>query len=115
MNNPGLKVELQGHTDSKGSDAYNLNLSQKRAEEVVKYLLAKGVSPEQLKAKGYGETQPIAKNENADGSDNPEGRKLNRRTVLKVSSLDGETNFVNPIAVPDNLKNTKKGGTGKKK
>lgn len=115
MNNPGLKVELQGHTDSKGSDAYNLNLSQKRAEEVVKYLLAKGVSPEQLKAKGYGETQPIAKNENADGSDNPEGRKLNRRTVLKVISLDGETNFVNPIAVPDNLKNTKKGGTGKKK
>ncbi len=117
MNNPGLKVELQGHTDSKGADAYNMNLSQKRAEAVVKYLLAKGINAGQIKAKGYGETQPIAKNENADGSDNPDGRKLNRRTVLKVISLDGETNFVNPIAVPDHLKNgTKKPTTkGKKK
>jgi outer membrane protein OmpA-like peptidoglycan-associated protein len=116
LNNPGLKVELQGHTDSKGQDAYNMNLSQKRAEAVVKYLLAKGVNPDQMKAKGYGETQPIAKNENADGSDNPDGRKLNRRTVLKVISLDGETNFVNPIVVPDNLKNGgKKPATGKGK
>jgi len=119
LNNPGLKVELQGHTDSKGSDAYNLNLSQKRAEAVVKYLMEHGVPASQVSAKGYGESQPIAKNENSDGSDNPDGRKLNRRTVLRILSFDGETNFVNPIVVPENLQNKGKTKTapvkGKKK
>tara|TARA_R110000737_G_scaffold202403_1_gene221607 strand:- start:19817 stop:21892 length:2076 start_codon:yes stop_codon:yes gene_type:complete len=78
------KIEIMAHTDSKGTDAYNMTLSQKRAESVVQYLIKKGIDKTRLSAKGYGETQPIAPNENLDGSDNPEGREKNRRTAFKV-------------------------------
>ncbi len=82
--NPALIVELSSHTDNKGADDYNMKLSQKRAESIVTYLTNKGINSKRLKAKGYGETVPIAPNQNADGSDNPEGRKLNRRTEIKI-------------------------------
>lgn len=75
---PRLRVELQGHTDSSGSDDYNLKLSQRRALAVRDYLIAQGVPSGQLEARGYGETQPIASNATA------EGRALNRRVVMKV-------------------------------
>ena len=89
--NPELIVEIQSHTDNRGSDQYNEKLSQKRAESVVNYLISKGIKPEQLRAKGYGESTPVAPNENADGSDNPEGRSQNRRTDFKiVGVIDGE-------------------------
>jgi OOP family OmpA-OmpF porin len=80
---PGLTVELQGHTDSTGSDSYNLNLSQRRAESVRAYLIEQGVSASQLTAKGYGETQPVADNTTA------AGRAQNRRVVMKVLSNPG--------------------------
>ncbi|HBS88246.1 MAG: hypothetical protein A2W91_04430 [Bacteroidetes bacterium GWF2_38_335] len=82
--NPSLIVEISSHTDGKGDDSYNLKLSQGRAESVVKYLVEKGVPVERLLPKGYGESKPIAANEKPDGSDNPEGRQLNRRTEFKV-------------------------------
>jgi OmpA-OmpF porin, OOP family len=82
--NPELIIEIQSHTDNKGSDQYNEKLSQKRAESVVKYLISKGIKPEKLKAKGYGESKPIASNENTDGTDNPDGRAQNRRTDFKI-------------------------------
>ena len=82
--NPEIIVEIQSHTDNKGSEQYNVKLSQSRAESVVSYLISKGIKKERLKAKGYGESKPIAKNENADGSDNPEGRAQNRRTDFKI-------------------------------
>jgi OOP family OmpA-OmpF porin len=82
--NPEIIVELGSHTDSKGSHAYNEHLSQQRAESVVSYLRSKGVKSQRLSAKGYGENQPVAPNENADGSDNPEGRAKNRRTTFRV-------------------------------
>ncbi len=89
--NPELIIEIQAHTDSKGSESYNLKLSQKRAESIVDYLISKGITPNRLKAKGYGESQPLAPNENPDGSDNPEGRARNRRTDFKIIGvLDGE-------------------------
>jgi OmpA-OmpF porin, OOP family len=81
---PRLKVEVQGHTDSVGADAYNLDLSQRRAAEVRNYLLSQGVSSEQLTAKGYGETQPTAENTT------PAGRKQNRRVVLAVVDNPGD-------------------------
>lgn len=83
-NNPELIIEIQSHTDNKGSDQYNEKLSQKRAESVVSYLISKGIRAERLKAKGYGESKPVAPNENPDGSDNPEGRAQNRRTDFKI-------------------------------
>lgn len=82
----GIKIEISGHTDSRGNDAYNMDLSQRRAESVMDYLIENGISEKYLVAKGYGETDPRAPNENEDGSDNAEGRKLNRRTEIKVLS-----------------------------
>lgn len=82
--NSRLIVEISSHTDSKGDDAYNENLSQRRAQSVVDYLISSGVEKQRLVAKGYGESKPIAPNENPDGSDNPDGRQQNRRTEFKV-------------------------------
>jgi outer membrane protein OmpA-like peptidoglycan-associated protein len=81
---PRLKIELQGHTDSTGSPPYNLKLSQRRADSVRNYLLQQGVTGEQLVAKGYGQTQPIASNKTADG------RSKNRRVVMYVVSNPGD-------------------------
>jgi len=84
LENPNIIVEIGSHTDSKGSDDYNIKLSQKRAESVVSYLIAHKIEARRLHAKGYGETKPIAQNENADGSDNPDGRQKNRRTEFRI-------------------------------
>jgi len=84
IGNPQIIIELSSHTDAKGSDDYNLKLSQKRAESAVKHLIDKGIDKKRLVHKGYGETLPVAENTNPDGSDNPEGRALNRRTEMKI-------------------------------
>jgi OmpA-OmpF porin, OOP family len=81
---PNLIVEISSHTDSISSAEFNQRLSQKRAEAVVDYLIDKGIPERQLKAKGYGETKPIAPNSNPNGTDNPEGRAKNRRTEFKI-------------------------------
>ena len=86
--NPQIIVEISSHTDAKGSDEYNIRLSQKRAESVVSYLRKKGISRSRMIAKGYGKTRPIAPNKNPDGSDNPEGRQLNRRTEFRVIGFE---------------------------
>jgi len=75
---PNVKVEIGGHTDSQGSDAYNQSLSEKRARSVQDYLVARGVPPERLSFKGYGESQPVDTNETADG------REANRRVEMKI-------------------------------
>ncbi len=81
---PNAIVEIGSHTDSTGTDSYNMKLSQRRSESVVNYLVSKGISIDRLIAKGYGESRPIAPNTNPDGTDNPENRALNRRTELKI-------------------------------
>lgn len=78
-----LRVEVGGHTDSKGSDSYNQQLSEQRAESVMLYLIGRGVSAERLTAMGYGESQPVETNETE------EGRELNRRVELKVLKNEG--------------------------
>ncbi len=83
--NPDLLVQIESHTDSKGSEAYNLKLSQKRAESVVQYLVSKGISAKRLTAKGFGEAKPLVPNENPDGSDNADNRAKNRRTGFTVT------------------------------
>jgi len=77
--NPTINVEIQGHTDSKGSDSYNLKLSDERAASVVAYLVTNlGIDPSRLTSKGYGESMPIASN------DTDSGRALNRRVEFKI-------------------------------
>ena len=82
---PHLKVEIGGHTDSKGTHAYNFTLSVKRALAAHSYLKSKGISSDRLTYKGHGETQPIAPNEHQNGSDNPSGREANRRVEFTIS------------------------------
>ena len=82
--NPNMMIEISGHTDNKGNDAYNQRLSEARAQSVVDYIISKGIERDRLVAKGYGESQPLAPNEHPDGKDNPEGREKNRRTEFKV-------------------------------
>lgn len=87
-NNPTMKVEISGHTDSKGDAAYNQKLSEERATAVVNFLEVNGINASRMKAKGYGKTVPAAPNKNTDGTDNPEGRQLNRRVELKVTEIN---------------------------
>lgn len=82
--NPNMVIEIGGHTDGKGGEAYNQRLSLARAQSCVSYIISKGVSADRIIAKGYGASKPVAPNTNPDGSDNPEGRKLNRRTEFKI-------------------------------
>ena len=78
---PTLKIEISGHTDSKGANDYNLALSENRAKAVVSYLIKAGIAANRLTSKGYGEEQPISTN------DTDEGRQLNRRTEFKIISM----------------------------
>jgi outer membrane protein OmpA-like peptidoglycan-associated protein len=83
---PGMVVEVGGHTDSAGSDAYNLTLSERRAQSVVQNLMHLGLKDSFLIARGYGETQPVASNGTF------EGRSRNRRIEFRVlgrTALDG--------------------------
>ena len=75
---PNLRAEIGGHTDSSGSDAYNQNLSQQRAEAVLRYLTAQGIAANRLVARGYGESRPVADNTTATG------RERNRRVEFTV-------------------------------
>lgn len=88
--NPTVIVEISGHTDSRGSDDYNMKLSRNRAKSVVAWLKKRKIPSKRMVAKGYGETQHIAPNENPDGSDNPEGRQMNRRIELTIIGVGGE-------------------------
>lgn len=85
-NNPYLIISIESHTDSKGSDVYNMELSKRRAESAKTYLLRQGISTKRIETKYYGESKPVVPNTNKDGSDNPEGRDQNRRTEFKVKS-----------------------------
>jgi flagellar motor protein MotB len=78
QNNNRLKVEVQGHTDNTGTEAGNLVLSEKRAQSVAEYLIAKGIARERLEWAGFGESKPVAEN------DSEEGRRQNRRTTIKI-------------------------------
>ncbi len=77
--NPNIKVEIQGHTDNVGSAAYNKDLSERRAKTVYLLLVSKGIDPERMTYKGYGESMPVADNSTE------EGRAKNRRTVFVIT------------------------------
>jgi OOP family OmpA-OmpF porin len=76
--NPNLRVRIDGHTDSRGSEAYNQALSERRAQAVVDYLVSAGIDSGRLTSQGFGESRPIAPN------DTPENLQINRRTEITV-------------------------------
>ena len=87
--NPQMNLELGAHTDARASGAYNLKLSQRRAESAVKYIIQRGISNDRIQPRGYGETQLI--NECADGVDCPEDmHQQNRRTEFKIIKINAE-------------------------
>ena len=93
--NESIIIEIGSHTDSRGTDLYNETLSQNRAQSVVDYLVSKGIDKKRIKAKGYGEREPIAPNQNPDGTDNPEGRQMNRRTEFRVvGKIEGVSKII---------------------
>ena len=77
---PDTDIEIQGHTDSKGADDYNMTLSEKRASSVATYLKGKGVASSRIRTKGYGETAPVATNDTEDG------RAQNRRVNFLITA-----------------------------
>ena len=76
-------IRVIGHTDAKGSDAYNQKLSERRAKAVVDYFISQGIDPNRISSEGRGESEPIAPN-TIDGKDNPAGRAENRRMELRI-------------------------------
>jgi outer membrane protein OmpA-like peptidoglycan-associated protein len=79
LSHPGLKIEVEGHTDSVGGDDYNMKLSENRANGVRSFLASQGINPDKVTAKGFGKTLPVADNGTA------AGRQMNRRVELVVS------------------------------
>ena len=78
---PELQIEIQGYTDSVGTDAYNLRLSQRRAEAVKAYLVGRGADASTLTARGYGKANPLVSNDSA------ENRAMNRRVTFVVTNV----------------------------
>ena len=81
---PSSLVDVMGHTDSTGSESYNLDLSRRRAESVSNYLVSRGVSRARLATVGYGEQYPLADNTT------PEGRAQNRRVEIRITPISQE-------------------------
>lgn len=82
---PRAAVSIDGYTDAKGADPYNLRLSDRRTVSVKSWLVQKGgMNGKQIKTKGWGKANPVAPNTNPDGSDNPDGRQKNRRVEITV-------------------------------
>ena len=81
---PSSLIDVYGHTDSTGSDAYNQTLSENRARTVANYLSSRGVSAARVRSQGYGETMPVASNET------DEGRARNRRVEIKIVPITEE-------------------------
>ncbi len=81
---PYLVIEIGSHTDNIGSDKYNQELSERRSQSVVDYMISQGINRNMIKARGYGESMPKVPNTNPDGSDNEANRQINRRTEFKV-------------------------------
>jgi len=101
---PAVRVRLIGHADAKGPADYNLVLSQKRARTALQYLINLGIEESRLSSTGLGEKNFVAINSNPDGTDNPDGRQLNRRVEYEITGNDDAVLIIRIPPVPDILK-----------
>jgi len=100
--NSSLSVEIYAFADSKGTDAYNKELSQRRSQSVLEYLEKNGIASNRMIAKGFGEKMPAAPN-SVNGKDNPAGRQANRRTVLRIVQEDPNRRVIFNSSKPGTL------------
>jgi outer membrane protein OmpA-like peptidoglycan-associated protein len=104
--NEEARVEIGAYADAIGSEDANIKITQKRAQVVVEYLISKGVKANQLKPVGYGEANPIALNENEDGSWNKDAQKYNRRIEFRVLKQGSKKLLIKPMSdIPEKYKN----------
>jgi outer membrane protein OmpA-like peptidoglycan-associated protein len=101
---PALMMEIIGHADSKGNPEYNRKLSLDRARQVSEYVISRGIEPTRFVVHGFGDAVSVAKNENEDGSDNPEGRRFNRRAEIRLLNCSGLQIVNEEISIPENLR-----------
>jgi outer membrane protein OmpA-like peptidoglycan-associated protein len=101
---PVVRVRLIGHADASGPADYNLKLSEKRAIAVKNYIAAKGIEASRIETRGLGERNFAAINSNPDGSDNPEGRRLNRRVEYEIIGNDNMVIIIRMPPISENLK-----------
>jgi outer membrane protein OmpA-like peptidoglycan-associated protein len=101
---PEINIELTGHTDDVGTSEYNIRLSKNRANAVAEYLMKKGVGSDRISVKGIGEAIPVAVNKYEDGTDSPEGRRLNRHVSVRLLNLKNDKVNIEDIFVPENLR-----------
>jgi hypothetical protein len=101
---PEIYVQITGHSDALGSDAYNLDLSSRRAGRIVNYLTAKGIARERFLSIGAGEKRIVAININPDGTDNPVGRRYNRYAEIRLINNSNQNIRVEETFIPEHLK-----------
>jgi len=101
---PEIQVKINGYADTRGSGSYNLALSLRRANAVADYIKKDALLAQRISVWGYGEDSPVAINQFADGTDNPEGRKYNRRVEIVVENIPSSLNVVRINEIPVNLK-----------
>jgi outer membrane protein OmpA-like peptidoglycan-associated protein len=100
---PGLTLQINGYTDSRGNIDYNLRLSLLRTRAVENYLRSRNAMTDNISVRAFGETAPVAMNMNANGTDNPLGRSYNRRVELVITGLPEDVIIVKCNDVPVNL------------
>lgn len=107
---PETQVELTGHTDASGTMQHNMLLSLQRAEQIAIYLEHKGIDRKRILVDGKGETSPLAKEKNADGSEAPLGRYLNRQVYVKIAGSLPADSELSGVYIPGNLKKSDNSG-----
>ena len=101
---PGVGLQINGYADSRGNETYNLALSLKRAMSVRDYLISNKPISDRITVEGYGEQKPVAVNQNPDGTDNPEGRKFNRRVEFTFKNVPSEVTIIKQTDIPVDLR-----------
>ena len=98
---PEIHLQINGYTDAIGDESYNKILSKKRADQVKSLLLSNNIEATRLTLNGFGETNPVAMNKNPDNTDNPEGRKYNRRVEVVIENTPVNLIIIKQTEIPE--------------